>query len=83
MALIHTYKCDNCGAVKQEVNHWWVARVENSGFWCVDMQSLTETEIKTGISLIHLCGTRCVIETTDKWMTERLGKNNETENKNI
>lgn len=27
----NSYKCDGCGAVKQEANHWFVVRIESHG----------------------------------------------------
>ncbi len=35
MAKHETWKCDSCGKIKGEANHWWVAyeSCENGKFW--------------------------------------------------
>lgn len=64
-----SYKCDECGKVKGESNHWfWCARVPGPRFvvaaWdCVNCDPSVEiVEVK------HLCGMGCAVKAMTKAM---------------
>jgi len=63
VAEITQYKCDGCGAIKGEANHWWLAsNLSGSlaiapwdGGWAVDRAQ-------------HYCGAACVHKALDAFM---------------
>jgi hypothetical protein len=76
-----TFTCDACGATKQAVNHWWIARtLQKGGFilhpWILPEELydndhighiLDRPEVCGG--LVHLCGQECV----SKWSSKIIG----------
>jgi hypothetical protein len=53
----HPYACDECGAPKRDVNHWWLLTYYLGGRiniapWSDDHAAEEE--------VAHLCGTRCL-----------------------
>ncbi len=61
---VDTYKCDVCGTIKGENNHWFridtgVAGLELNA-WGVMPESATT---------VDLCSDQCVIKIVQKWLT--------------
>jgi hypothetical protein len=65
------FKCDECGAIKQEVNHWWkLQRVEDG----IVLRPFATQDCPGGQDVsepLHLCGTQCVLKAISKAMEER------------
>jgi hypothetical protein len=61
---VDTYKCDVCGKVKGDVNHWWLALngerliVEP---WRSDLVS---------DGFLHLCGAQCVQKKLNEFLSK-------------
>ena len=66
---VNTYKCDVCGALKKEANHWFMAATGMTG----DARFIV---VPWGSSLpgsaddhSHLCGMGCVVKAMQSEMT--------------
>jgi hypothetical protein len=63
---VDTYKCDVCGTVKGENNHWFRAETGIAGLelnpWGV---------MPASGSTVDLCSDQCVIKTVQKWLTNQ------------
>ena len=74
MAVNSTYKCDGCGKLKAEVNHWFVAsEISPSNGDLLNSLSMgihRWPRHKDAAGVKHLCGAECVI----KYVNEFLGK---------
>lgn len=75
MRLPSPYKCDGCGAIRGETNHWWV------GFICrfphgarLTVWANEDLEDADG----HFCGVECGM----KWVSQVLAKINNKEKEN-
>ena len=63
---VDTYKCDVCGTVKGENNHWFRA---DSGLSGLEVRAWGVMQ-PTGTSM-DLCSDSCVIKTVQKWLTNQ------------
>lgn len=66
MAEVHTYKCDVCGTIKKETNHWFIGLRTRT-------QTIIEvwnTEGSRDRTACHLCGIQCSL----KWVGVALQK---------
>lgn len=74
MAVSSTYKCDICGKLKAEVNHWYVGSEispANEGDVSADSLGIHRwPKYRDAAGAKHLCGAECVI----KYVNEFLGK---------
>lgn len=59
-----TYTCDECGAVKGESNHWFVADIDGSYFGILRWPP-ESAESPSGERL-HLCGLGCATKAMTK-----------------
>lgn len=67
--ILSTYRCDVCGALKKENNHWWLAwREQSTNTFCVQpfesvlrLNGVVENEF-------HLCGQSCVNSKLSEFM---------------
>jgi hypothetical protein len=63
---VDTYKCDVCGTIKGENNHWFRIDTGVSGLelnaWGVMPLSSTSAD---------LCSDQCVIKVVQKWLTKQ------------
>ena len=67
--------CDECGAQKKEINHWWVLCHGQSTvrIWPFAMAFETTHESeKSGESVKDLCSEQCVTRAIGKWMRGEL-----------
>lgn len=65
MAKTVTYTCDNCGAVKEETNHWFFLRGDNSGLEL----NLWDNEVALQAdTLLTLCGDACVLAKVQEFL---------------
>lgn len=78
MKLPNPYKCDECGALKQDVNHWWLLLLGYRLFpnWppILDSSFLLirwDVDIADRDGVVHLCSQKCAIARLDKWMSEK------------
>ncbi len=62
------YKCDGCGAVKGDVNHWWVGWVESDGQISIAPWDSEEAAI---IDRKHFHGAECVHKFVSEAMTKK------------
>lgn len=73
-----SYKCDNCGHLKQEINHWFSAEEVN----VTDGVALVlHPRIYTAEAFKHLCSEACVIAVTQQWMSKIKEAHSPTEGK--
>jgi hypothetical protein len=62
---INTYKCDMCGTVKGENNHWF--RICNAdGIKLEAWNKMPSSE-----TTVDLCSDSCVIKVVQKWLTSQ------------
>jgi hypothetical protein len=72
MAKVETFKCDQCGKQKGEVNHWYkamsvVALGEQHNYLkVVPWESTSVTTLEDSVR--HLCGQACVVSELNEWM---------------
>jgi hypothetical protein len=60
---VHTYKCDMCGTVKGENNHWFrVCTAQGIKLEAWSVMPASETTL-------DLCSDSCVIKIVQKWLT--------------
>lgn len=66
---IDTYKCDECGTQKGEINHWFRLRPSptwaDKGPWVSILGWTTDYQDKD----MHLCSDACVIKSVQKWLS--------------
>ena len=71
MKIVSPYKCDECGAAKQEVNHWWMLY----SFGILAEKSMTiccwSDKHAEDAGVLHICSQKCAIARLDKWMSEK------------
>ena len=66
MSQFDAYKCDECGAIKGDVNHWWQfvrvpgPRIVIFGWDCPVRDENAAALVK------HLCGIECVMKTVSR-----------------
>jgi hypothetical protein len=73
MGRLTTWKCDECGAIKKEVNGWWVLELYSKE---LHLAPLPDGEIdlpRKGVQSLTLCGRACVQRRIAEFMggTER------------
>jgi hypothetical protein len=65
MAEVTTYRCDVCGKLKQEANHWYLAHANAARFvihrWDLELNYDPK---------LHLCGMECAQKAMAKAMQE-------------
>ena len=68
MAELRTFKCDECPAIKKDVNGWFMYRRAPGEFhifqWDIAMESMAH--IPTGIVPGHLCSESCAAKAMSK-----------------
>lgn len=74
MAAVTTYKCDVCGVLKQEANHWFRAFLRKSGseglsFILILWEGRYPATIGQPADM-HLCGLQCATKAMHKAMEE-------------
>jgi hypothetical protein len=65
MAEVTTYKCDVCGKLKQEANHWFRGQ-QTPGRWF----TVLRWDCDGAASELHLCGQECVQKAMTKAMQQ-------------
>lgn len=64
-----SFKCDNCGIIKLETNHWY--SVEEVYLGKDEGVTLTiAPRIYTAETFKHLCSEKCVSTVTQQWMSK-------------
>jgi hypothetical protein len=61
---VDTFKCDVCGRIKGENNHWF--RIDASGN---GLELHGWGAVQAGESTVDLCSDLCVIKTVQQWLT--------------
>ena len=61
---VDTYKCDVCGIVKGENNHWF--RIDTSG---PNLELNAWGLAPATATTVDLCSDSCVIKTVQQWLT--------------
>ena len=64
MKLATPYKCDYCGKLKGEANHWWL---RNTGASHFSLHRWDEDAVEDG-AFEHICGQECATKAMAKWM---------------
>ena len=60
---VTTYKCDVCGQIKGENNHWFRVEAGSAGLELNAWGTAPATA-----STVDLCSDQCVIKTVQKWL---------------
>lgn len=63
---VNTYKCDVCGTMKGENNHWFRVGSGVSGLELNAWGAVPESE-----TTVDLCSDECVIKIVQKWLTQQ------------
>ena len=66
---VETYKCDGCGALKREVNHWWKLRVVGETYKVLTIFPASADQLPCDDDAADFCGTACLL----KKISELLG----------
>jgi hypothetical protein len=61
---VDTYKCDVCGRIKGENNHWF--RIDTAGR---GLELHLWGSVPSTASTVDLCSDQCVIKTVQQWLT--------------
>ncbi len=77
MADLHTKVCDECGAIKRESNHWFVALLSDRGVFAI-ARSAAEL-LYLGLDglagqALDLCSEKCVLQATSKAISKPKGE---------
>lgn len=64
---VETFKCDVCGKVKGEANHWWKLAFMDEGRPHLVLLPMADKYEPTGS--IHLCGESCVQRKVSEFMS--------------
>jgi len=80
MAIQEVATCDECGATKREVNHWWIGYTFAHGGWFICSWAQRWFQHYVGgqapTTETHLCGSGCV----SKWTNKQLERENANSN---
>jgi len=70
---IETYRCDECGTLKEQSNHWWAVNTRADSPQLA-IEPLDQALMARGGSLAttqkSLCGRECVQKTVERFMTD-------------
>lgn len=63
--ILSTYKCDYCGELKKESNHWWLVSLWSHprSFSVQSFETASRDQLTGGFGadeVFHLCGSACV-----------------------
>lgn len=69
--IVTQFKCDQCGAIRQDSNHWFVVGQSNGGEmlltnWNPNIAQHDEAQ--------HICGAGCLLKVVDAWAAKGEGK---------
>lgn len=67
MAEIRQYKCDGCGTLKGETNHWYKVRIKEA-FHIYRWNFGGEGSEDLSAQMLHLCGSACVTKAVSEFM---------------
>ncbi len=67
MSKYTTYKCDECGVLKQETNHWWVVATSPDAHGGLSISPMPP-DLPAGE--ITVCGRACAQKAVERWMAE-------------
>ena len=70
MPIIKQVICDGCGAVKKEVNHWYVLSTNEHGAYLEPFEMALQNAANPWMSGDQemFCGRLCVMEALSRWM---------------
>lgn len=77
MAVIENIKCDKCGRIKEETNHWlasYSAFVESE----IRFMPIATIETANLSNYAHFCSQDCAIKTFQQWLEENLETKSES-----
>lgn len=60
--------CSNCGAIKRDVNHWFLAWLEREDMRFCVVPWDTDPALQFEAGVFKLCGHNCVTKTLSEWM---------------
>ena len=66
---VDTYKCDVCGALKKEANHWFIATTGMVGYARFIIVPWGGSLPGSADDFLHLCGMGCAIKAMQSEMT--------------
>ena len=61
------YKCDECGRVKQESNHWFCISYQSDMGGCLGHMMLSKFYTAVSTPLVHICSQECLVARVSKW----------------
>lgn len=64
---IEQYRCDVCGIMKKETNHWFLFLEKDKEM--LQIMSWDEYRLRVSLELGHLCGRACAQKKLEEWMT--------------
>src|SRR5262249_12288070 len=69
MSKVTGFRCDSCGALKGETNHWWIIEPPISQVWSLSIEPWEDTAAhKAGFE--HYCGAACVQKRVALFLSE-------------
>jgi hypothetical protein len=71
MSDVFTSRCDECGKLKQEANHWFRAvKSHDPRFVIVPWEVNLDPDPDAGDESLHLCGMGCAVKAMSKAMEQ-------------
>jgi hypothetical protein len=80
MRVPNLYKCDNCGKMRDETNHWWLVRFDPPDSKVLEIPpvfrlSPWNDQLAAELYKGHVCSQDCVVKQLSKFMSQ-CGNNN-------
>lgn len=71
---IDTFKCDQCGSMKGQTNHWWAFYSElwGDGRGYSTVIITLDQANESGVDVQHYCGVPCLTQALHKALTARV-----------
>jgi hypothetical protein len=68
---IDSYKCDGCGKMKGETNHWWLIMIQGAAMQMLPWQMAPNPDAHGSDNarvFQHICSQACAIRLISEWM---------------
>lgn len=65
---VESYKCDGCGKMKGETNHWWIMYASRDLDNAPMFQIYTWPSGTPSDGVKHICSQECAIKTISEWL---------------
>lgn len=69
---VETFRCDECGHLKEQTNHWWAVTVLSAPPAAViePLDEFSKKHDKWADPMLSLCGRECVQKVVERFMSQ-------------